>query len=370
MNWFFDIPNLLVCIMAIIIACRFEIIPNWIGLIFIGYSFVPFVLNDFLFPARYMKDQFYYFNIMQEVRSFNLLPEENLNRYQKAISTSWFLSLLPLPYVETIKSIGFFNRFLFFVTFCWLYKKKFLTGMPLLFILFYPSLLLYTSLSLRDPLILCFMIAGVIFIIEKKFVKFFITLIPLYYLKFQNFYFMVILFFIFIFFQNKNLFKKNVYIISVLSIVIIYFYFDEILHFLDLYRGAMFRVDGGDMSYYQPIDSFFSLIKNSIKAFPYFMTKPFPWETENLFQLVQSIENILLLIFLTMFSIKSYEQSKFITIRWILYSAFVMTIYGLVVYNFGTAVRYKFIFVVIYVIGLSYELYKIKGYKFNLPKYK
>ena len=143
MNFLFDIPNLLVCIIAIIIACRIQIIPNWIGFIFIGYSFVPFILNDFLFPARYMKDQFFYLYAMQEVRSFNIIPDIDYSRYLKAFSTSWLLSFLPLPYVETIKSLGFFNRFLFFVTFCWLYNKKFLTGMPLLFVLFYPSLLFY-----------------------------------------------------------------------------------------------------------------------------------------------------------------------------------------------------------------------------------
>jgi hypothetical protein len=370
MNWFFDIPNLLVCIIAIIIVCRIGIIPNWIGLVFIVYSFVPFFLNDFLFPARYMKDQFYYYNIMKEVRSFNLIPMSDYNTYQKAISTSWLLSLLPLPYVETIKSIGFFNRFLFFVLFCWMYNKKFLTGMPLLFILFYPSLLLYTSLSLRDPLILCLMIIGVIFIIEKKFIQFFIAIIPLYFLKFQNFYFIIILFFIFIFFDNKEHLKRNLSIVSILLIVFLSFYFDEILYELNIYRGAMYRVDGGDMNHYQPLDNFFMLIKNSIKAFPYFMMKPFPWEAENLFQLIQSFENILLLIFLSIFTKRSYEQSKFITIKWFLYIAFVMTIYGLVVYNFGTAVRYKFIFVAMYVIGLSYEIYKKKDHKLYLLKYK
>ena len=135
-----------------------------------------------------------------------------------------------------------------------------------------------------------------------------------------------------------------------------------------MYRGAMYRVDGGDMSYYQPINNLFSLIKHSIISFPYFMIKPFPWEAENIFQLIQSIENFLILIFLFFFSKTSYEQSRFITIKWILYSVFVMTTYGLVVYNYGTSARYRFIFIVLYVIGLSYELYKIKGYKFNFQK--
>ena len=98
------------------------------------------------------------------------------------------------------------------------------------------------------------------------------------------------------------------------------------------------------------------------------MIKPFPWEAENIFQLIQSIENFLILIFLFFFSKTSYEQSRFITIKWILYSVFVMTTYSLVVYNYGTSARYRFIFIVLYVIGLSYELYKIKGYKFNFQK--
>ena len=132
----------------------------------------------------------------------------------------------------------------------------------------------------------------------------------------------------------------------------------------------MYRVDGGDMSYYQPINNLFSLIKHSIISFPYFMIKPFPWEAENIFQLIQSIENFLILIFLFFFSKTSYEQSRFITIKWILYSVFVMTTYSLVVYNYGTSARYRFIFIVLYVIGLSYELYKIKGYKFNFQKKK
>ena len=93
------------------------------------------------------------------------------------------------------------------------------------------------------------------------------------------------------------------------------------------------------------------------------MMKPFPWEAENTFQLIQSLENIFLLVFLYIFTKQTFNESKFITIRWLFYSIFVMTIYGLVVYNFGTAVRYKFIFVILYVIGLSYELHKVKDQK-------
>ena len=91
MNWFFDIPNLIVCLISIIIVCRIGIIPNWIGLIFSIYCFVPFFLNDFLFPARYMDDQNYYFWMMKEIRSLNIFPDVD-ERHVKALSTSWMLS--------------------------------------------------------------------------------------------------------------------------------------------------------------------------------------------------------------------------------------------------------------------------------------
>ena len=133
MNWYYDIPNLLVCITAVIIVCRINLIPNWIGIILASYSLVPFILNDFLFPAAYMGDQFFYTETLKEIRSFNFFPDKDKN----ALVTSWFLSILPLPFVETVKSIGFYNRFLFLILFVWLYNKKFLRGMSLYLLIFY-----------------------------------------------------------------------------------------------------------------------------------------------------------------------------------------------------------------------------------------
>ena len=111
-----------------------------------------------------MGDQYLYSSILQDLRNFNFFTHQD----PKVTLTTFILSLLPLPFAETIKSLGFFNRYLFLILFLWLYSKKFLSGMPLFFILFYPSLVFYTSLSLRDPIVLFFMIISVIFLIEKK----------------------------------------------------------------------------------------------------------------------------------------------------------------------------------------------------------
>ena len=101
---------------------------------------------------------------------------------------------MPLPFVETIQSLGFFNRYLFMILFIWIYNKNFLKGLPLYFILFYPSLIFYTSLSLRDPVVLFFMILGTVFLIEKKYLISLISIIPLYFIKFQNFYFILFIY--------------------------------------------------------------------------------------------------------------------------------------------------------------------------------
>jgi len=358
MTWYFDIPNMLVCVLATVIACRVKIIPYWIGFILAIYSTIPFFLNDFLFPARYMKDQFFYFNAMSEIRSFNLFPEMDIN----AVITSWFLTILPIPFVETIKSVGFFNRFLFLILFLWLYSKKFLQGITLFFVLFYPSLVLYTSLSFRDPLILFLMIIGTICLVDKKYLTFFIVILPLYFIKFQNFFFMLILLGMFISFKKPPLNYRIRYIFFGLIIFGLYNYLNEIIYLLNLSRKAFFVEDGNDILLYEPIVDLFNMLFLGITSLPDFVMKPLPWQADNSFQLIQSIENILVLFFLIIFTLKAYKKDKLITFKWILFFSFVMSVHGIIVFNYGTAVRYKFIFIVIHVVGLAYELYKVHGY--------
>ena len=366
MVWYFDIANMLMCALATLIACRTNIIPYWIGLVLVIYSILPFLLNDFLFPASYMKDQFLYFNATSEIRSFNFSYVSDKN----AIITSWFLSILPIPFVETIKSLGFFNRFLFLILFLWLYNKKFLQGMTLFFVLFYPSLVFYTSMSLRDPLILFLMIVGIICLVDKKYLAFFLVILPLYYIKFQNFFFMIFLLGIFMIFKKPPLNYMIKYIFFGLIIFGLYTYIDDIIYLLDLSRRAFFIEDGNDLQLYEPILDFYTLLIYGITYLPEFVMKPLPWAADNFFQFIQSIENIFVLLFCIIFTLNAYKKDKLITIKWILFFTFVMSVHGIVVYNYGTAARYKFIFITVYIVGLAYELYKVHGHLlfFNFKK--
>ena len=361
MTWYLDFANLLVCLVAILIALRMKVIPNWIGLVLAIYSFVPYFLNDVLFSATYMSDQFMYFRTLEEVRSFNYAYSENI----KGTYTAWLLSILPLPFAETIKSMGFYNRFLFIILFIWLYQKKFLRGMPLFFVLFYPSLVLYSSLTIRDPLIMTMMVVSVILFIDKKYLWSFVVTIPMFFIKFQNFFLMLVFFAIFLIYRKNTLLYKLRYLLVGLIVLGLTPFINEIILLLDYYRGAMFREDGGDMLNYVPLEGIYDLFILGATSLPSSLMKPLPWDASSAFQFIQSIENIGILIFLIFFSVRAYKQDSFVTIKWLLYLSIALTVYGLVVFNFGTAVRYKYPFIVMYVVGLSYELYKLHGYRFK-----
>ena len=364
----FDIANFLICLIFIIVACKMRMIPIWIGLVLSIYSSMPFLMNDVLFPNALFPDQWHYFRAMENTRALNFMYsfEELIeNKFIKFYITSSVLSFLPLPYVETIKSVGFFNWFLFIFVFLWLYSKRFLKGLPLLILLFYPSLVFYTSLSLRDPLILIIMIVSVVFLIDKKYLKFFIFVSPLLLLKFQNLFFMLSLFLFFIIFdKNKfnNLFRYTIFIILILVFMLFY---EETLTLLDKYRNHFYRENSGEAAYYKPVDGLYQFLAQGAIGSFYYLFKPFPWEAANNLQLVQSFENLIITFLLIIFTKKSFRQSKMITIKWLSYILFVFAIYGIVIFNVGTAARYRYPFIVLYVIGLTYELYKVKAYRFQ-----
>ena len=351
--FFYDIANLLVILIVTFLSFRLKLIPLWLLFILSIFAFVPFILNDVIFPASYMPDQFKYFTNVTQIRHLDF---ETIYNTKLQIS-SWMLALIPLPYVETINSLGFFSRLMATILIIWLYSSKNIRGWPLLFILFYPSFLLYSSLALRDMLVFTFMMVSVIFFIENKRILALIVASPLLYVKFQNFFLLILFFIVHLYFAKGSLFYRYRFIFFGLVLAILIPYLTLIIELLNFYRAALFAEDGGDMNKYIPVDSFSEFLLLGLQAAPYFLMKPWPWESSNLMQLIQSVENIFLLLFLVFIFSKAYKLDKNISIKWLVYLIFAMGVYGMVVYNFGTAVRYKFPFILIVIIGISYELY-------------
>lgn len=349
----YDIPNLLGILILVIASFRIGLIPIWLLFFLCLFAFVPFILNDVIFPASYMPDQFSYFQKVQQLRHLNF----DLITNTKLITSSWMLALIPLPYVETIKSLGFFSRFLATALIIWLYSSKNIRGWPLLFILFYPSFLLYSSLALRDMLVFMLMMVSVIFFIENKRMLALLVISPLLFIKFQNFFLVILFFLVHLYFSKGSLFYKYRFIFLGLVLAMLLPYLTLIIELLDFYRIALFVEDGGSVDEYISIDSISDFLLLGIQSAPYFLMKPWPWESSNPMQLIQSIENVFLLLFLIFIFLKAYKLDKNISFKWLVYLIFALGIYGMVVYNYGTAVRYKFPFILIVIIGISYELY-------------
>lgn len=355
--FFYDIPNLLAIFIVILVSFRIGLIPLWLSF-FLGITaLTPFFLNDVLFPASLMPDQYRYLDNVQNIRSFDFdyyyTPTVEIS--------SRMLAFIPLPYAETMQSLGFFNRLIATAMTIWLYSSKNLRGWPLLFFLFYPSFLLYSSLGLRDTLVLLFMLVSVILFLERKILIAFLVLSPLIFIKFQNFFLMIVFFVIHLSFSKGSFFYRFRYVLLPLILVALAPFIMTIIELLDFYRMYFFKDDGGDLNSYIPIKTIEEFLVIALQSAPYFMIKPLPWEADSFLQFIQSLENILLVSFLIFIFLKVSRFDKKIALKWFLFLIAAFSIYGLTVFNFGTAVRYKFPFIVILVIGIAYELYLKHG---------
>ena len=88
------------------------------------------------------------------------------------------------------------------------------------------------------------------------------------------------------------------------------------------------------------------------------LLKPLIWEVHNPFQLIQSLENMVVFAMIIWVNcqkvVNDKIREKIIFLNCLLFVS--MTINGLVVFNFGSAVRYKFPFIVIYFVYFFYLL--------------
>lgn len=341
----YDLPNALFIVIIVYSAFLLKYIPSWLCFVLIIGAFFPYLFNGFIFPEYYMPDQYKYFHIAKSIRDFDF----NYVQYSKNVElSSWMLTLFPLPIIETIYSLGFVNKFIYVILVIYLYHNKNVRGLPLYFIVFYPSLLMYTSLSLRDTLVLIFMLFSTIHFIKGQFFisAFFLILLSL--IKFQNSLILSLFFLYCIIFNSNYFIYKFRFLIIFVSLSILLYFIDYIIPLFEFYRSAMYREDGGDMSIYKPISTAFEFFIMLISSFPYFLMKPFVWEVSSFLQLIQSIENIILLFVICIQLLNLFRFNNGVGLKWVVFLILSFSIYGLVVFNFGTAVRYKFPFLVLF----------------------
>jgi len=366
MTFLYELINLLVVfsiLYIVLIYLKLDILKS--SILFMHLMAI-FLLNDVLFPATYMSDQFQYVNATQSIRMGGDLALKT----GAGLSGSFF-ALAPVPFINSVRSLAMINFLIYLFIFALLKQKRLSNNSVDFFFLLYPSLLLYSSLALRDTIIFLFMFMGIYFFLMKRnYPLFIIFLVPLIVLKFQNFLIIILSTFLFYFIKGGLRLYKILFV--AISLYLFYLLHDVqidrftlggvfSLNTLEGMRYALFAENYGydyslvDQLGYNPVNSIPEFILITIKGFLRFLLGPFIWAFDNLFQLIQSIENIVIIILITgiLFSKKYFKETreKILFLNLMLLTAF--SIYGFVVYNLGSAARYKFVFIGVYMI-LSY----------------
>ena len=364
---FYDLPNFLICFLLVLAGGRVLKLPALYQGVLLLHCLLPFILNDVLFSYSYMPDAFKYW------RSFNTIRAGDLAFYDAWMGgnvdqAAMLFSLMPFPFAVTPLSLGFYNTFLYVALFFWLYRKRVFTPVSLWFFLLYPSLALYTGMGFRDTFIFVFMVMAVQWAREGRWLPMLLIFIPLYAIKFQNFFILAPVLVVYLLFgirhKGVSVFRGiATLVVGIVSLVVVS---PIALPLINFFRSAMYKEDGGDPGQLELINGPGEFVAEGLTSGFYFLLKPFPWETSGLFQLIQSAENIAVVVFLALVVRAAWHRVPKKLIFWLLFMVFALSIYGLVVFNYGTAARYRYPFLVIFVIFVCADCHVRSLFKLRL----
>ena len=124
-SFFFDFINLFIIFLTLFISFKNKIINKPILLILSVYASTPLFGNDVLFDFYIFPDQSKYLDNISLVRNnflkilfdFESYNQEfnnlNFGQFSKMKWTAIAISLTPIPFIESIRSLGFFSKFIF-----------------------------------------------------------------------------------------------------------------------------------------------------------------------------------------------------------------------------------------------------------------
>jgi hypothetical protein len=321
--------------------------------------FAPLVFNYFLFSPFLFADQFRYAAEVMYQKSFgnslNFLSASGVIEPDIQL-TAKILGVIPLPNYMTVTSLAFANMFFLFVIFLW-FKRFFSNENEVLLYFLIPSLILYSSLSLRDSLIIMLSILFIINLIRDRYFFAVVLLYPLFILKIQMFAFLSLyliarLFFrahknygLFIIFASGMMiggFIMEEQIIAVLNRFRIAFYAENFVSYDGSVSYLAWNAYGGDLAEALKLSSLGDAIFKAILNLPRFFFMPLPWNWNNIFYPLQALESWVLIFLYVRLAIKQnlYKNSEFILLTFILLIG--SSIYALLMANEGTFVRYRF----------------------------
>ena len=324
----------------------------------------PLLLNYLLIEWYNFPDQsnYLYHSILLRYSLLNVIDfyQFNINNFEIVIPGLYY-AIFSLPFLETFQSIGISSRFLFYSLLFYLFSKRVINIKLLVFLSIIPSVTLYTSLGLRESLIIfSFTMLAYFTFIEKNyfFIIFFLILgiiLKLYFVPIYIFYLLV-------YSYNVKKFKIYVSLLCTLGVILLIIFETDVVNRLNFYKYSLFVEDQGlyqdliSPNFYKQLDlpEILMSIPSSIILFVLA-----PW---NLYDL----RNTFLFIDITLFIILTYFYVKknthlILIISYVSLLLFYAFVFGFLIENGGTLHRFKTTFLIV---NLFYVL--IIGLKFKL----
>jgi len=353
-----DIINLiLLLLLIIIVGIRYDIKKKYLIILCIS-SLTPFLFY-FMWHWTFLPDQSKYSNLIYKFRNFTYdkpITDILISRIDFA---SFLLALFPVPFVNTIVSISLINKaMLCSVIFYFIIKKYYFLVSLFLFL---PSMIVISSLALRDMLVVIVGVFFCYFFIEKKnYLKSMFFLLLFFLIKpHLASLFLVISIIYFTLFVKFNLKKFKINLFSFFLILTTFFCILVVLlpNFLTKIRMGFFS----ELFNYLLISNHYSETVSSILFSNfYFLISPISTGNINLMNVLIFLENIFIIFVIIALLKLIHKENKYQTLYWIYTWLSLNVIIGSIIFNSGTIWRYKF---TTQIILLSAMYFSIKNKK-------
>lgn len=319
----------------------------------------PLFFNNIIFHWGEFPDQKKYVDKAYELRN-SFTSSLNSPTNSNVFYSSLVYSIAPVLSFSSINSIAFVNKILIVSLFVF-FKKKNVNKFFLYSLILYPSIIIYSSLSLREVLIIFFMLISGYYFFQKNYFIFLISTIMLFLIKEQYAFFLTISLIFYRYFIQSGQRPLKFIAFFFISLVCYFLFRNQLFEIVENYRNGFIKEIGGyqealngpsyyDSSYLNTdLNYVFKLIFAYLKTFIY----PF-LSGISLIKTIFFLDNILYsgLFFLNCLIL--FKHNKKNVCFWLVNYLIVNSIISYISINDMTLLRYKFPWVIFYIFCLSY----------------
>ena len=360
-----EFSNLIFCFLFVFIFFALKKINSMEAIFWVSLFVVAFLINLFInqnqFPdiggylrcVRDIRDNLYFDELgCQIIQSGG---GENLTLYSfKRGLPAILYSLIPMPSISTFASIGLINKLYLF--FLYIFLKPHISQpnnliiLAVVFIL--PSMLLYSSLGLRDNLIFCTQVLLLFSLVKRQLFFSTILLAVLAAIKIQNGLIFLFLYIgIFIFQADRS--TKALFLYCSVVLLFMIAMGDVLLATLNYFKLAFLSEDKvlANLGSFVPFKSVIELIAISPLSFVEGMVRPLPQNITSSVFLIESIIQVAIIFWLLKSQFKKISYNpQFLIVLFTFIIGIVLN--DLVIVNDFTYIRYKYTFVSLFIIYL------------------